>query len=51
MLVKFFKKFLSIKQDREQLIKNASQEAENIVLRARQEAMTTKSEAEKKREN
>lgn len=47
MLVKFFKKFLSIKQDREQLIKNASQEAENIVLRARQEAMTTKSEAEK----
>src|SRR3989339_952045 len=47
MLVKFFKKFLSIKQDREQLIKNATQEAENIVLRARQEAMTTKSEAEK----
>ncbi len=47
MLVKFFKKFLSIKQDREQLIKNAAQEAENIVLRARQEAMTTKSEAEK----
>lgn len=47
MLVKFFKKFLSIKQDREQLIKNAIQEAENIVLRARQEAMTTKSEAEK----
>src|SRR3989339_1462801 len=44
MLVKFFKKFLSIKQDREQLIKNATQEAENIVLRARQEAMTTKSE-------
>jgi len=47
MLQKFFKKFLSIKQDREQLIKNATQEAENIVLRARQEAMTTKSEAEK----
>ena len=47
MLVKFFKKFLSIKQDREQLIKNATQEAENIVLRARQEAMTTKSETEK----
>ena len=47
MLAKFFKKFLSIKQDREQLIKNATQEAENIVLRARQEAMTTKSEAEK----
>ena len=47
MLVKFFKKFLSIKQDREQLIKNATQEDENIVLRARQEAMTTKSETEK----
>src|SRR3989339_290429 len=47
MLVKFFKKFLSIKQDREQLIKNATQEAENIVLRARQEAMTTKSETER----
>lgn len=46
MLQKFFKKFLSVSKDREELIKNARQEAENIVLKARQEAMTVKSEAE-----
>ncbi len=46
MMLKFFKKFTSIGRDREELLKNAKQEAENIVLRAKQEAITVKNEAE-----
>jgi len=46
MVIKFFKKFLSIKTDRENLIKSASQEAENIVLRAKEEANKLKIEAD-----
>jgi ribonuclease Y len=45
-MLKFFKKFTSIGRDREELLKNARQEAENIVLRAKQEAITVKSDAE-----
>jgi len=47
MLQKIFKKFVSLKQDKEELLKSARQEAENIVLRSRQEAVNIKSEAEK----
>ncbi|OGK52432.1 ribonuclease Y [Candidatus Roizmanbacteria bacterium RIFCSPLOWO2_01_FULL_44_13] len=46
MLVKFFKKFTSIGKDREELLRNARQEAENIILKARQEAINAKTEAE-----
>lgn len=45
-MLKFFKKFTSIGRDREELLKNARQEAENIVLRAKQEAVSIKSEAD-----
>ncbi len=45
-MLKFFKKFTSIGRDREELLKNARQEAENIVLRAKQEAVSIKSDAD-----
>ncbi len=46
MLQKFFKKFTSISKDREELLKQARQEAENITLKARQEAYQIKEKAE-----
>ena len=48
MLQKFFKKFLSIKQDRENLLNSAKKEADEIVIKARSEALKLKEEAERK---
>lgn len=48
MLQKFFKKFLSIKQDRENLLTTAKKEAEEIINKARVEALKLKEEADKK---
>ena len=48
MLQKFFKKFLSVKQDRENLLNTAKRQAEEIVIKARAEALKFKEEAERK---
>ncbi|MBW7960481.1 ribonuclease Y [Patescibacteria group bacterium] len=48
MLQKFFRKFQSIKQDRENLLSSAKKEAEELVNKARFEAQKLKEEAEKK---
>lgn len=48
MLQKFFKKFLSIKQDREKLFNAAKAQAEELINKARAEALRLKEEAEKK---
>lgn len=48
MLQKFFKKFLSIKEDRENLLNSARKQAEEIINKARIEAQKLKEEAEKK---
>lgn len=48
MLQKFFKKFLSVKQDRENLLNTAKKQAEEIVNTARTEALKLKEEAERK---
>ncbi|OQY64569.1 ribonuclease Y [Microgenomates bacterium UTCPR1] len=48
MLQKFFRKFQSIKQDRENLLSSAKKEAEELVNKARLEAQKLKEEAEKK---
>ncbi len=48
MLQKFFKKFLSISKDRENLLITAKREAEEIVIKARNEALKLKDEAERK---
>ncbi|MFH0979466.1 MAG: ribonuclease Y [Candidatus Roizmanbacteria bacterium] len=48
MLQKFFKKFLSIKHDRENLLNTAKRQAEEIVIKARSEALKLKGEAERK---
>ncbi len=48
MLQKFFKKFLSIKQDRENLLNTAKRQAEEIVIKARNEALKFKEETERK---
>ncbi len=45
MLVKFFKKFTSIGKDREELLKRAKMEAENIVLQAKSQAQKVASDA------
>lgn len=45
MLVKFFKKFTSIGRDREELLKRARVEAENIVLQAKNQAQKVASDA------
>lgn len=45
MLVKFFKKFTSIGKDREELLKNARIQAENIVLHAKNQAQKVASDA------
>lgn len=45
MLVKFFKKFTSIGKDREELLKNARAQAENIVLQAKTQAQKVASDA------
>lgn len=47
MLIKFFKKFTSLSKNREEMLKTARAEAENIVLKAREEAYRLKEEAEK----
>jgi len=48
MLQKFFKKFLSIKQDRENLLNTVKKQAEEIVIKARSEALKLRGEAERK---
>ncbi len=48
MLQKFFRKFLSINQEKEKLITSAKKQAEEILLQARQQAEKLKEEAEKK---
>ncbi|MBI5127266.1 ribonuclease Y [Candidatus Roizmanbacteria bacterium] len=48
MLQKFFKKFLSIKQDRENLLNTAKIQAEEIIIKARNEALKFKVESERK---
>jgi len=48
MLQKFFKKFLSIKQDRENLLNTAKIEADELINKARLEAAKIKEEAERK---
>jgi len=45
-MIKFFKKFTSIGRDRDELLKNAKLDAENIVLKAQHEATIIKTEAE-----
>ena len=48
MLQKFFKKFLSISQEKKHLIETAKKQAEEIISQAKQEAIKIKEEAEKK---
>lgn len=48
MLQKFFKKFLSVKHGRENLLNMAKKQAEEIIIKARSEALKLKEEAEKK---
>ncbi len=48
MLQKFFKKFLSVKQDRENLLNTAKRQAEEMINKARLEALKLKEEAERK---
>lgn len=48
MLQKFFKKFLSIKQDRENLLNAAKKQAEEFLNKARGEALKIKEETERK---
>jgi len=48
MLQKFFKKFLSVKHDRENLLNTAKKQAEEIITKARGEALKAKEGAERK---
>lgn len=48
MLIKFFRKFSSIKKSQEELINNAKKQAEEIIYQAKIEAQKIKEEAEKK---
>lgn len=48
MLQKFFKKFLSVKQDRENLLNTAKRQAEELISKARLETLKLKEETERK---
>lgn len=48
MLQKFFKKFLSVKHDRENLLNTAREQARELIEKSRQESLKLKEEAERK---